>query len=103
MQVHVAKESNIPDHCRTYALSDPNDKDSQSICAHDQLENFDRCELLASVLDDIGQAVQKMPGSNIRRDINEELTFVEIQAKHAAHFRLESTSPSLYQPRRGKV
>ena len=81
MQVHVAKESNIPDHCRTYALSDPTDKDFQSICAHDQLENCDRCELLASVLDDIGQAVQKMPGSNIRRDINEELTFVEIQAK----------------------
>ena len=81
MQVHVATESNIPDHCRAYALSDPNDKDFQSICAHDHLESCDRCELLASVLDDIGQAVQKMSSSNIGSDIIEELTFVEIQAK----------------------
>ena len=60
-QVHVVEQFNSPDH--------PNEKDVQSIYAHDHLESCDRCELIASFLDDIGKAVQKMPSSNIGSDI----------------------------------
>ena len=79
--MHVSKQSTIPDHCRAYALSDPKDKDYQSICEHDHLETCDRCELLASVLDDIDEALQKMSSSNIASDIIEELTFIVDHAK----------------------
>ena len=81
MQVHVSKQSNIPDHCRAYALSDPKDKDYQMTCPHDHLENCDRCELLASVLADIHDALEKMSNRNVSRDVIEELTFVKGQAK----------------------
>ena len=91
MQVHVSKQSNIPDHCRAYALSDPKDKDYQMTCPHDHLENCDRCELLASVLADIHDALEKMSNRNVSRDVIEELTFVKGQAKQnilawKAHF-----------------
>ena len=81
MQVHVSKQSNIPDHCRAYALSDPKDKDYQMTCPHDHLENCDRCELLASVLADIHDALEKMSNGNVSRDVIEELTFIKGQAK----------------------
>ena len=81
MQVHVSKQFNIPDHCRAYALSDPKDKDYQMTCPHDHLETCDRCELLTSVLADIHDALEKMSNSNVSRDVIEELTFIEGQAK----------------------
>ena len=79
--MHVSKQSNIPDHCRAYALSDPNDKDYQMICPHDHLDTCDRCELLSSVLADIQDALEKMFDSNVSRDVIEELVFIEGQAK----------------------
>ena len=79
--MHVSKQSNIPDHCRAYALSDPNDKDYQMICPHDHLDTCDRCELLSSVLADIHDALEKMFDSNVSRDVIEELVFIEGQAK----------------------
>ena len=66
LQVHVSKQSNIPDHCRSYALSDPKETDYQIICPHDHilhLEICDRCDLLASVLADIHGALEKMSDS----------------------------------------
>ena len=50
-------------------------------CPHDHLENCDRCELLASVLADIHDALEKMSNRNVSRDVIEELTFVKGQAK----------------------
>ena len=56
-------QSNIPDHCKAYALSDPKDKDYQMTSSHDHLKICDRCELLASVLADIHH--EKMSDSNV--------------------------------------
>ena len=95
LQVHVSKESSIPDHCRAYALSDPNDKDYQTKCEHDHLNVCDRCEKLASVLSDIQEAIERMSASNISRDIIEELTFTETQAIKKEHLRLEVTPSPL--------
>ena len=50
-------------------------------CPHDHLENCDRCELLASVLADIHDALEKMSNRNVSRDVIEELTFIKGQAK----------------------
>ena len=81
LQVHVSKQSNIPDHCRAYSLSDPKEKDYQIICPHDHLEICDRCDSLASVLADIHHAPEKMSDSNGSSDVVEELNFIEGQAK----------------------
>ena len=80
LQVHVSKQSNIPDHCRAYALSDPRDKDYQIICTHDHLETCDRCYLLSSVLAEI-HAIEKMSDSNVSSNVVEEVNFIEGQAK----------------------
>ena len=81
LQVHVSKQSNIPDHWRAYALSDPKEKDYQIICPHDHLEICDRCDLLALVLADIHGTFEKMSDSNGSSDVVEEFNFIEGQAK----------------------
>ena len=58
LQVLVSKQSNIPDPCRAYALSDPKDKVYQMICPYEHLDTCNRCELLASVLADIHEALE---------------------------------------------
>ena len=78
--MHLLKQSNIPDHCRAYALSDPKDKDYQMICPHDHLDTYDRCELLVSVLAVIPGALE-MFDSNMSRDVIEELILITGQAK----------------------
>ena len=73
--MHVSKQSSIPDHCRAYALSDPNDKDYQMICPHDHLDTCDRCELLSSVLAGIQDALEKMFDSNVSRDVISKISW----------------------------
>ena len=51
------------------------------ICPHDHLDTCDRCEVLASVLADIHDALEKMFDSNMSRDVIEELVFIASQAK----------------------
>ena len=81
LQVHVSQQSNIPDHCRAYALSEPRDKDYQIICPHDHLETCDRCDLLSPVLAEIHDAIERMSDNNVSSDVVEELDFIEGQAK----------------------
>ena len=50
-------------------------------CPRDHLETCDRCELLASVLNDVHDALEKMSDSNVSHDVTEELVFIEDQAK----------------------
>ena len=50
-------------------------------CPHDHLETCDRCELLASVLADKHDALEKMFDSHVSRDVIEELAFIEGQAE----------------------
>lgn len=46
-------------------------------CPHDHLETCDRCELLASVLADKHDALEKMSDSKVSRDVIEELALIE--------------------------
>ena len=52
-QVHIAKSSPVTDHCRTFALSDPNDKDFRAQCDHEHNLQCDRCNLVFDSIDDI--------------------------------------------------
>ena len=77
----MSKESKVPDHCKLYALSDPRDKDFQSVCEHEHSDTCDRCQSLTSVLEEIDRAVQEITENSAGADIKEELTFLVIQAK----------------------
>ena len=82
-QVHICKESCIPDHCRPYALSDPNDPEFQAKCSHKHHDLCDRCNNLKTVLNNIDEAISQIPANNA--GVIEELTFVTSQAKQAIH------------------
>ena len=80
-QVHVCKDSTVPDHCRKYALSDPNDKAFQTKCNHQHFNTCDRCDALSSVLHEIDGALAKMSDNNVSIDMKEELEFTVTNAK----------------------
>ena len=78
----MSNSSSVPDHCRTFALSDPKDPAYQCLCDHDHNEACDRCDLLSETLLDIeaGLAAQTANLSSVE---NEELAFRVKQAKKA--------------------
>ena len=79
----MSKTSSVPDHCRQYALSDPLDSDYQSRCDdHTHQDICDRCEELKTVLQEIEEAISKMPTHNVPEDTTQELLFVFDQAKN---------------------
>ncbi len=53
LQVHVAKSSEVADHCRPFALSDPSDEDFHSKCDHEHKMQCDRCNLFTAAFNDI--------------------------------------------------
>ena len=53
LQAHVAQSSVVADHCRTFALSDPRDKEFQSKCDHEHKMQCDRCNMFTTVINDI--------------------------------------------------
>lgn len=81
-KVHVSSSSAVPDHCRAYALSFPEDPDFVSTCDHSHLDTCDRCVRLASVVNEIEDALKEAECTN---DTREELVFVASQAKQHIH------------------
>ena len=80
VQVHVSKSSTVPDHCRTYALSDPNDPNYTRICDHAQGDTCDCCLLVSSVIREIEEGLGRAEFSD---DDREELMFIVSQAKRS--------------------
>ena len=56
-QVYVSSESMIPDHCRAYALSYPQDDDYIKKCDHEHNARCDRCEILPNVFHEIQEVL----------------------------------------------
>lgn len=52
-QVHISQNSSVPDHCKTYALSYPKDKDFISKCNHEHKERCDRCDIFPNVVAEV--------------------------------------------------
>ena len=57
MQVHVNDQSQVPDHCSVFALSDKSDADLRKQCDHIHDEVCDQCDALTVALKDIEKAV----------------------------------------------
>ncbi len=80
LQVHVSQNATVADHCRLFALSDPNEKEFQDECNHGHKDACDRCDQLVSTTDEIESALT-IQGDNLLPSVNEELTFTVRQAK----------------------
>ena len=48
--MHSVEASRVPDHCRVYALSDPNNADVVGTCDHAHDESCPQCSQLENVL-----------------------------------------------------
>jgi len=70
----------VPDHCRQYALSDPDNKEFKIDCTHSHDDKCDECELLSLALREVEDALNKMTGQ-VTEDEQEEITFIATQAK----------------------
>ena len=77
LQVHVSESSDVPDHCRVYALNDPTDRDYQSQCPHEHRTHCDKCDDLTKTIDDITAAIEALAADELK----EELRFVMGKAK----------------------
>lgn len=80
--MHLSQSSEVPDHCRAFALIDPKDPAYQARCDHDHSEVCDRCDLLSATLLDIETGLDAQTG-NLSSVENEELLFRVKQAKTA--------------------
>lgn len=77
--------STVKDHCRRFALSDPNDKSFQSPCFHKHTENCEQCDSLDNVVDEIKKAVVRLGESRACDsslvELKEELLFIVEKSK----------------------
>ena len=76
----MSQSSTVADHCRLFALSDPNEKEFQDECNHGHEDACDRCDQLVSTIDETESALT-IQGDNLLPSVNEELTFTVRQAK----------------------
>ena len=68
LQVHVSTHATIPDHCSVYALSDPTDEVLCAGCYDSHDGSCPHCELLKTVLKEVGDAVADASLSEDERD-----------------------------------
>lgn len=82
LQVHVEKQSNVADHCRSFALSDGNAAFTE-VCHHAHTERCKQCESLKITLADISDAFSKIA---IPDDVEkEDLLYRYTESKKAIH------------------
>lgn len=60
LQVHVSQSSTVADHCRSYALSTPDDDDYILKCDHTHNDKCDRCSILPDVVNELYSTVENM-------------------------------------------
>ena len=78
-QVHVSTSSRVADHCRPYTLSDASDGDFIIECDHEHDLKCDRCELIASILEDVESTLKDL--SAIDNEEKNEMEDVITQSK----------------------
>lgn len=79
LQVHVCQSSTVADHCRTFALSDPDNTSFRGECDHLHNETCDRCAFLHSALAEVESALAAEMES-LTDDEKEEFSFKVTQA-----------------------
>lgn len=68
LKVHVAMDSEVADHCQSFALSDPDNGLFQRKCNHDHVKICCECYKLNEVLADIEIACSKLVSEEERED-----------------------------------
>ena len=71
----------IPDHCRAYALSYPQDDDYIKKCDHEHSTRCDRCETLLTV----SHEIQKVLGSVDFGEERDEMEYEISEARQNIH------------------
>ncbi|XP_068741967.1 uncharacterized protein [Montipora capricornis] len=74
--VHVCEGSTVADRCRLFALSDCKDPAFYDDCKHSHDDCCDRCELLASTMDDEIDNTLVKNESNLSDDDCDEMRFL---------------------------
>ena len=89
MQVHVSGNSTVADHCKAFALSDPNVND-YVICDHQHNDKCDRCDEIMSTIDEIEIALQEQwKARHIEETAKEEAEFsILISREHINAWKL---------------
>ena len=82
-KVHVSKESKVADHCRTYALSYPQDNDYITVCNHEHDSKCDRCELLPTFFLEVKSVIGSVNCSAEEQDEMEHEISQSIQSIEA--------------------
>ncbi|KXJ05237.1 uncharacterized protein LOC114574926, partial [Exaiptasia diaphana] len=75
--VHVTHSSTVADHCKTYALSYPKDKDFITTCDHEHKERCDRCVIFPKVVSELTKVIENLHDG----DEKDQLKFELNQAK----------------------
>ena len=79
LQVHVCQNSTVTDHCRTFALNDPDNASFRGECDHLHNDTCDQCAFLHSALGGSGERASRR-NENLTDDEKEELSFKVTQA-----------------------
>ena len=74
LKVHVSSESMIPDHCRAYALSYPQDDDYIKKCDHEHNARCDRCEIQPTVFHEIQEVLGSVDCDEERDEMEYEIS-----------------------------
>lgn len=81
-RVHCREdESSCPDHCKRYALSDPQDKDFQEHCTHEHCDVCDKCEKLKDVIQAVADKIESPSISFYSTEQKEDLKYDLNQAE----------------------
>ncbi|KAK3722361.1 hypothetical protein QZH41_003618 [Actinostola sp. cb2023] len=81
-KVHIAEESEVGDHCSTYALNDSKDAELQTICLHKHDHFCERCEVLKNALSKLENILMTAEVPNDERD---DMLYTYQQATQAVH------------------
>ncbi|CAB4004224.1 Hypothetical predicted protein [Paramuricea clavata] len=76
-KIHISSNSEVADHCRTYALSFPNDENYTNSCDHEHKGKCDRCSIFPETLADICASLEEV---NCPLEEKENMEYVTTQA-----------------------
>ncbi|KAK3735902.1 hypothetical protein QZH41_001349 [Actinostola sp. cb2023] len=75
-RVHCREEeSTCADHCRKFALSDPDDDDFKHQCLHDHTLKCNNCDDLKTVLQSIKEKIDELSSSMYNKDQQDDLLY----------------------------
>ena len=98
LQVHVCQSSTVADHCRTFALSDPNNASFRGECDHLHNDTCDLFVFLHSALWEVERALA-VEMENLIKDEKDELSFKVTQATGNIPARKAHILRSIHQGR----